>query len=224
MRAEGRRALTDGWPIVLTAVVVGIAFGIAAREGGLTPLEATGMSVLIFGGASQFAAVDLIGRGAPPLLIIGSVLLINLRHLLMGASLRTHLGGRSLGERLVAAYLLTDESFAMSIARYRRGGGGLGYYLTFGVAVWAGWNSGTVLGATLVSGAVDPQRFGLDFAITATFVAIVALGVRDRTDIAVALVAAFAAGALRLVGASTVAVVAAGAMAPLVAVAWRRSA
>ncbi len=224
MNSEARRALTEGWPVLLTAVVIGVAFGIAAREGGLSALEASGMSVLIFAGAAQFVAVDLVARGAPPLVIVGSVLLLNLRHLLMGASLRAHLGERPLGARLLAAYLLTDESFAMGVARYRRGGRGIAYYLTFAAAMWACWNLGTVLGATLVSGAVDPQRFGLDFAITATFLAIVALGIRDRTDIAVALVAAIAAGALRLAGASTIAVVAAGALAPLVAVAWRRRA
>lgn len=220
--SEARRALADGWPILVTAVLIGIAFGVAAREIGLSALEASGMSVLIFAGAAQFAALDLIRQGASAPLIVGSVLLINLRHLLMGASLRPHLGKAPLGARLLAAYLLVDESFAMGIARYRAGGRGTGYYLTFGVAMWTAWNVGTLLGATLVSGAVDPRRFGLDFAITATFLAIVALGIRDRTDVAVALVAAFAAAGLRLAGASTIAVVAAGALAPLVAVAWRR--
>lgn len=219
---ESRRALTEGWPVLLTVGVVGIAFGIAAREGGLSAPEASGMSILIFAGAAQFAAVDLVARGAPVPLIIASVLLLNLRHLLMGASLRAHLGERPLGPRLLAAYLLTDESFAMGIARYRRGGHGIAYYLTFAAALWACWNVGTVLGATVVSGTLDARRFGLDFAITATFVAIVALGIRGRTDIAVALSAALVAGALRLAGASTIAVVAAGALAPLLAVAWRR--
>lgn len=222
MKSEMRRAFAEGWPVLVTAMVVGMAFGIAAREGGLSALEASGMSILIFAGAAQFAAVDLIARGAPPVLVVGTVLLLNLRHLLMGASLRAHLGERPIGVRLLAAYLLTDESFALGIARYRRAGHGVAYYLTFAAALWACWNVGTLLGATFVSGTIDPKRFGLDFAITATFVAIVALGIRGRTDIAVALIAAVVAGVLRLAGASTIAVVAAGAVAPLVAVAWRR--
>lgn len=220
--SEARRALTEGWPIVVTAILVGTAFGVAAREVGLSALEASGMSVLIFAGAAQFAALDLIRQGAAAPLIVGSVLLINLRHLLMGASLRPHLGSAPLRTRLLAAYLLVDESFALGIARYRAGGRGTAYYLSFGAAMWIAWNVGTLLGATLVSGTLDPRRFGLDFAITATFLAIVALGIRDRSDVAVALVAALAAGALRLAGASTIAVVAAGALAPLVALAWRR--
>ena len=222
MRSEIRRALSEGWPIFLTDILVGVAFGIAARSSGLTALEASAMSVLIFAGAAQFAAVELVAGGAAPLLVVGSVLLINLRHLLMGASLRPYLGERPLGVRLLAAYLLTDESFALGVTRYRRGGRGIAYYFTFATGLWVCWNAGTLLGATVISGAIDPQRLGLDFTITATFVTIVALGIRDRADIAVALVAAFAAGALRLAGASTFAVVAAGALAPLVAVAWRR--
>lgn len=217
-----RRALAEGWPIFLSDVLVGVAFGIAARSGGLTALEASAMSVLIFAGAAQFAAVELVAGAAAPLLVVGSVLLINLRHLLMGASLRPYLGERPLGVRLLAAYLLTDESFALGVTRYRRGGHGIAYYLTFATGLWVCWNAGTLLGATVISGAVDPRRLGLDFTITAVFVTIVALGIRDRTDLAVAVVAALAAGALRLAGASTFAVVAAGALAPLVAVAWRR--
>lgn len=222
MKDEMRRALAEGWPIFVTDILVGVAFGIAARSGGLTALEASAMSVLIFAGAAQFAAVELVAGGAAPLLVVGSVLLINLRHLLMGASLRPYLGERPLGVRLLAAYLLTDESFALGITRYRHGGRGIAYYFTFATGLWVCWNAGTLLGATVISGAVDPQRLGLDFTITATFVTIVALGIRDRADIAVAVVAALAAGAFRLAGASTFAVVAAGALAPLVAVAWRR--
>lgn len=219
MRADSRQAISDGWPIVLTSVVVGIAFGIAARQAGLAPHEASGMSMLLFAGAAQFAAVDLMARNAPAPLIVATVVLLNLRHLLMAAALRAQLANRTVAERVLSAYLLTDESFAMGIAHLRRGGRGTMYYLTFAASFWLGWNVGTILGATLFSDAIDPLRYGLDFAITATFTAIVVLGIRGRADIAVAIVASLAAGILRLVGASAVAVVAAGALAPLVAVA-----
>lgn len=221
VRTEARRALAEGWPIVLTSVVVGIAFGIAAREAGLDAAEASGMSLFIFAGAAQFAAVELIGRNAPAPLVVATVVLLNLRHLLMAAALRAQLARSSVAQRALSAYLLTDESFAMGIAHLRRGGQGITYYLTFAASLWLGWNAATVLGATLVSDAIDPARYGLDFAITATFVAIVVIGIRGRADIAVAVVAGVTAGALRLVGASAIAVVAAGATAPLIAVALR---
>jgi len=91
----------------------------------------------------------------------------------------------------------------------------------FSTLLWCSWNLGTLLGAVFGAGVDDPQRFGIDFAITAVFVAIVAIGVRHRADVAVALAAALVAAALRLAGASAVAVVVAGALAPLVAFAIR---
>ena len=70
-------------------------------------------------------------------------------------------------------------------------------------------------------GSERPERFGVDFAITAVFVAIVAISARHRTDVVVACAAAAVAAILRLAGASTLAVVIAGAIAPVVAIAMR---
>lgn len=222
MHQTARLALGEGWPILVTAVVVGLGFGVTAREADLAPLEAAGSSVLIFAGAAQFAAVDLLARGAPAPLVVLTVLLVNLRHLLMGAALRPIVATRPIAVRLGAAYLLTDESFALAVAWSRRGVDALRPYLLFGASLWACWNLGTIGGATLGAAIGDPRTYGLDFAIGAVFVAIVTLGARDRADVAVALFAGAAAGALRLAGASAVAVVVAGALAPLVAFAFAR--
>ena len=84
------------------------------------------------------------------------------------------------------------------------------------------WNVATVIGI-IVGGAIgDPRRFGVDFAITATFIGIVVLAIRHRVDIVIAVIAALVAGALALAGASTIAVITAGAVAPLIAVFVRR--
>jgi predicted branched-subunit amino acid permease len=144
------------------------------------------------------------------------VLLINLRHLLMAASLHPFLVKASLPRRAGLAYILTDEAFAMGIGWFRRGHRDLAYYVTFGVGLWLCWNVSTIAGAVLGAEITQPARYGIDFAITACFVAIVAVGARHRADIAVAVAAAAIAAALRLAGASTVAVVMAGALAPLV--------
>lgn len=221
MRADSRRAIAEGWPILLTVSVAGLAFGLAARQNGLSVAEAAGMSLFIFAGASQFAAAELAGRGAPAPLIVATVLFVNLRHLLMAVSLRPHLATITGPRRLLAAYVLTDEAFAMGIREARRGGRGAAFYLTFAVALWSIWNLATLAGAALASGTIDAARFGLDYAIAGTFIAIVVLGVRGRPDVAVALAAALIAAALRLAGFPLIATIAAGALAPLVAVAWR---
>jgi 4-azaleucine resistance transporter AzlC len=132
-----RAAITEGWPVLLTSVVVGVAFGVIARQSGLSVLEASGSSLIIFAGAAQFAAVGLLQSGASPAEIAVSVLLINLRHLLMAASLRPSFAGASLPKRLGLAYVLTDESFAMGIGWFRRGHRDIAYYATFATLLWA---------------------------------------------------------------------------------------
>ena len=116
---------------------------------------------------------------------------------------------------MAAAFVLTDEAFAMAIGWFRRGRTDLRYYASFAVALYVLWVAATAIGVLLGPSIGEPRRFGVDFAITATFIAIVALGVRRRSDALVALVAALAAAALAALGASVVAVVTAGALAPL---------
>ena len=218
----GRRAaIVEGWPIFVTAVVVGIAFGLTARQSGLSIVETSATSIIVFAGAAQFVMVDLLRTGTPVPLIVLTVLLLNARHLLMAAAIRPFVQVASLPRRFGLAYVLTDEAFAMGIGWFRRGHRDLTYYAVFSTVLWCSWNVGTLLGAVFGAGVQDPQRFGIDFAITAVFVAIVAIGVRHRADVAVALVAALVAATLRLAGASAVAVVVAGALAPLVAFAMR---
>ena len=212
----------EGWPVMGTVLVVGTTFGVVARQSGLQPLEIIAMSLLVFAGASQFVMVQLFSQATPAPIVVASVLFLNLRHLLMATSLRPHLARLPLAPRLLAAYFLTDESFAMATGHFRRGGRSLAYYFTFAMALFVIWNLATVVGI-VVGGAIgDPRRFGVDFAITATFIGIVVLAIRHRADVAIAVVAALVAGALALAGASTVAVITAGAVAPLIAVFVRR--
>jgi predicted branched-subunit amino acid permease len=195
---------------------------VVARQSRLEPLEIAAMSLLVFAGASQFAMVQLFSERAPTLIVIASVLFINLRHTLMAASLRPHLCALPLVGRLVAAFVLTDEAFAMATGHFRRGGKSLAYYFTFAIALFVLWNLATVGGIVLGEAIGDPRRFGIDFAITATFTGIVVLAIRHRVDIVIAILAALLAGVLSLAGASTIAVITAGALAPLIAVVARR--
>jgi 4-azaleucine resistance transporter AzlC len=221
-RDAARLALGEGWPVIGTVLVVGTTFGVVARQSGLQPLEIAAMSLLVFAGASQFAMVQLFSERAPTAIVIASVLFINLRHLLMATSLRTHMRRLPLFGRLVAAFFLTDESFAMATGHFRRGGRSLAYYFTFAISLYVVWNLATLAGLAIGGAIGDPRRIGIDFAITATFIGIVVLAIRRPADIVIALVAAVIAGLLALAGASTVAVITAGALAPLIALVVRR--
>jgi 4-azaleucine resistance transporter AzlC len=205
-----------------TTLLVGTTFGVVARQSGLEPVEIIAMSLFVFAGASQFAMVQLFSESAPMPIVIASVLFINLRHLLMATSLSPQLERLPLARRLFAAFFLTDESFAMASGHFRRGGRSLAYYFTFAIALFALWNVATVIGIGVGGAIGDPRRFGVDFAITATFTGIVVLAIRHRADVVIAVVAALVAGALALAGASTIAVITAGALAPLIAVFVRR--
>jgi 4-azaleucine resistance transporter AzlC len=217
----GRAAIAEGWPVFVTAAFVGVAFGLTGRQSGLGVLETIATSIIVFAGASQFVMVDLLRTGAPAPVIVLTVVLLNARHLLMAAAMRPFVATASLARRLGFAYILTDEAFALGIGWFRRGHRDLRYYTAFGAVLWCSWNLGTLLGTTFGADLQDPQRFGVDFAITAVFVAIVVIGIRHRADAVVAVAAVVVAAALRLAGASAVAVVVAGALAPLVAFALR---
>ena len=200
-----------------TTIVTGTTFGVVAKQSGLLPAEIVAMSTIVFAGAAQFAMVQLLAAGTSVPIVILTVFFINLRHVLMATSLRAELGRLALTWRLPAAFFLTDESFAMAVGYARRGGRSLAYYATFAVTLYVLWNLSTIAGIALGDVIREPRRFGVDFAITATFIGIVVLAVRNRRDVVVALCAAGLAGALALAGASAFAVVAAGATAPLLA-------
>jgi 4-azaleucine resistance transporter AzlC len=222
-RGEAARlAIAEGWPVMGTTIVVGTTFGVVARQAGLEPIEIAAMSLLVFAGAAEFVMVRLFAEGAAAPLVIATVLFLNLRHLLMATSLRQHFMRLTLTQRLAAAFFLTDESFAMTTSHFRRGGRTLTYYVTFAVALFILWNLATLAGIALGNTIGEPRRFGIDFAITATFIGIVVLAVRRPADVAVAVVAAAIAGALALAGASTIAVITAGALAPAIAVFARK--
>ena len=205
-----------------TTLVVGTTFGVVARQSGLEPIQIAAMSLLVFAGASQFAMVQLFSESAPTTIVIASVLFINLRHLLMATSLRAQLQRSPVIGRLIAGFYLTDESFAMATGYFRRGGRSLAYYFTFAISLYVLWNVATLAGIAIGSAIGDPRRLGVDFAITATFTGIVVLAIRRPSDAVIALVAMLVAGALALAGASTIAVITAGALAPLIAVVARR--
>jgi 4-azaleucine resistance transporter AzlC len=204
-----------------TVLIVGTTFGVVARQSGLEPAQIAAMSLLVFAGASQLAMVQLFSESAPTAIVVTSVLFINFRHVLMATSLRPHLQRLPPAWRLLAGFLLTDEAFAMTTGHLRRGGKSLAYYLTFAISLYALWNVSTLGGIAIGSAIGDPRRLGIDFAITATFTGIVVLAIRHRSDAVVAIVATVVAGSLALAGASTIAVITAGALAPLIAVVRR---
>lgn len=188
-------------PILVGVAPFGLIFGVVAMEAGLSPPVAAGMSTIIFAGSAQFLAVQLFSQGAAALLVIGAVAIVNLRHALYSASLAPRLAHLSRRWRWLLAYLLTDEAYAVIVTEYARGRADRTahwFALGAGLSLWSCWQGCTLAGIVLGSRTPVDARWGLDFTIAVTFIALLVPALRDRAMI----VAALAAGSVALAGAA----------------------
>jgi 4-azaleucine resistance transporter AzlC len=165
-------------PLTIAVVPWGILAGSFALEVGLTPVESQAMSAIIFAGSAQLVALGMIKAGIGIGSILITTLLITSRHLLYAMAMRTHISPLPLKWRLGLGFLLTDELFAIAnqahkgdtpaqhqFDRWYALGGGLTFYI--------GWNIATLLGIVAGQSIENLDELGLDFAIAATFIAIV---------------------------------------------------
>lgn len=174
MRDDARLGFADIWPAALAAMPIGLLFGALAAGKGLSPLEVLLMSTLVFAGGAQFAAVELWASPAPVAALIFSTLLINARHVLMGASLAPKLSGFSRMQRLLGLYYMADENWALAEKRARSRKLTLAYWLGMTLPFVLCWLVTSTVGATIGAAFGDPRRIGADFAFTALFIALVA--------------------------------------------------
>lgn len=176
-------------PLILGIAPFGLVSGVAAVDVGLSPLEAMGMSVFIFAGTSQLAAIELIGQGAAPVVIVLTVVIINVRLVMYSASLSPYLQNLPTRWQSVLSYLITDHVYALAIAAADddRQISMKWYVFGLGFTLWAVWQVCTVGG--IVLGTTVPDRWGLTFVVPLTFLAILVPELVDRTNVAVATVA-----------------------------------
>jgi len=172
----------------------GAAFGLASVQKGLEPLQSLLMSLTVFAGASQFAAVDMWGTEVSVLPLMAVVFAINSRHLLMGASLYPMLQHLPPAKRYGILLLLTDANWAVSAQDYQSGRRNLEVILGGGLAIWMAWLIGTSLGVYFGGLLQNPKSLGLDMVL-GCFLLAMALGGEKSPRI---LVAWFVAGAASL--------------------------
>lgn len=174
------RGTVASLPFILVTLPFAVLFGVAATEAGLDLVATLGMSILVLAGASQFTALQMMVDQAPAIVVLLAALAVNLRMAMYSAALAPHLGPASLGRRMFAAYLLTDQAFALSLAEYDRKSmtlpQKLAYYLGTTVPTVPFWYGGTLAGALI--GARVPPEYALDFAMPLTFLALIAPMVR----------------------------------------------
>ena len=154
-------------------VPIGLLWGTLAAGKGFSALEAMLTSVLVYAGASQFVAVDMWREPLPIFLLIATTLVVNLRHVLMSASLSRHLGNINTRWRISLMYIMTDESWAITERRAQNNAVDLGYVLGTFLPLWPTWFLCSFIGAVVGNSLGDPAIYGLDFAFSALFLTII---------------------------------------------------
>lgn len=161
------------FPVAVSIASYGVVWGVLAGQAGLSPLEVVLMSGIVYAGSSQFVAITVWSpMGLPIASIVVATAIINLRMLLMTATLRPLFEGVPRWKALLSMFLVSDEVWAMTMAQAGKSHSGPAFMLGCGTLAWIAWVGSTLTGR--LAGAVidNPMTYGLDFAFTATFLAL----------------------------------------------------
>jgi 4-azaleucine resistance transporter AzlC len=189
------RGLMASLPLVPGVAAFGLIYGVMARQVGFSPCEAWVMSLIVHAGSAQFTVLEMWGAaGAVPIVL--TTFAINMRHILMGASVASYLQGLSSRWKAFLALWMSDESYALAIAEFEVGWGSHWYFLGANVGIFLAWTTSGLVGALAREVIVAPERYGLDLVFPLTFMGLLAAFLRDSTDAIVAVVA----GGLALLG------------------------
>ena len=174
-------------PLLIGVFPFGMIYGALALGAGLSPAAAQMMSSIVFAGSAQFATAQLVRDGAPALVIVVTIAMINLRHMLYSASMAPYVKDLPARWKSLLAYLLTDECYAATVTHYQEQGTmptSHWFFLGAGLALWSVWQVSSALGIFL--GTALPASWPLDFALPLTFIAMVIPVLKDRPAVAAA--------------------------------------
>jgi 4-azaleucine resistance transporter AzlC len=219
--AARRRLVLDGLGIVATAAGFGLVYGLSARTAGFSPIEASAMSIIVFGGAAQFAAVGYVMGGFSWAGVVVLTAFLNARHLLYSAALAPYLADRPRSLRAVMAHFLTDEAFALSITHFRRVGRAdlWGFWFAAIVTTFIPWNLATLAGVALGGAIPDPSVLGLDVVFPAAMGGLAVALVAGRREVIAAVSGGILAVAVSLAWDPAGGIVVGGLVGPIVGLA-----
>lgn len=183
------RGLRNGSPFVVVVLPFSILFGVVARDAGLDLLQVFAMSALVIAGAAQFTALTLVNDGAPVLVALVAGLAVNLRMAMYSAALVPHVGQAPLWQRILMAYGMVDQVYAVAVRTYEREPTmplpeKVAYYFGNLMSICPLWYAGTIVGALL--GRAIPQSLSPDFAVPVCFLAILAPMLRGLPNLVAA--------------------------------------
>jgi 4-azaleucine resistance transporter AzlC len=183
------KVLSPALPVVLGYLPIGFAYGVLAANTGLSIVQTVALSLFVFAGSSQLIAVALFAQGIHPLSIVLTTLIVNLRHLLMSASLSPHMKKWKKIEIAGFCFELTDETFAVHSLRFNKGDTSAGTAMAINLVCQVAWIVGSLLGALAGNSITDVKVFALDYALPAMFIALLLMQVKNRIHLWVALLA-----------------------------------
>jgi 4-azaleucine resistance transporter AzlC len=196
--AEFRRGLRISLPLAAGVAAYGLVFGVLAREAGLSIADVALMSGIVFTGSAQFVALTLWSASPPVLALTLATLAVNLRYVLMAAALRDLFQRTRRATAFAAVFLVNDESWALTMGEMARGRASVAFMVGSALVLYVAWLSSTLAGRVIGTAIGDPSRWGIDFAFTATFLALLMGMLRGRRDILPWLVSAAVAIAASL--------------------------
>lgn len=162
-----RRGFLAAQPLSVGALVYGITFGILALSNGLSVMEAMVMSLTVYSGAAQTAAVGAISAGAGIYATVATVVLLNARYVLYGAALRPWLSATTPFKAYASLHLIGDSNWVISMRARAAGESDAGFVLGSGLAMFSPWMAGTLIGAVTGGWIPNPYTLGLDFFLVA---------------------------------------------------------
>jgi len=187
------KGISDVSPLMIPVVPFGLIFGVLSLEIGFSPLETIGMSLIVFGGASQIVLLQLFSGGASSLVIISSVGAVNSRHMLYGAVVSEHLSDLKMIWKIIISYFLIDQAFAVSNEYLKKNKDKNNYFhlVGGGATCWIIWQSTTFLG--IILGSAIPEELGLSFAVPLTFLALLVNDFRKLINVIVIIISGLVA-------------------------------
>ncbi|HYV87723.1 MAG TPA: AzlC family ABC transporter permease [Candidatus Polarisedimenticolia bacterium] len=186
-RAEGNWRddfLLGAWqmaPLLLAGIPFALIMGTTAAAKGLSPAETGLMSGFVFAGSAQFIAVGLWTHPVPIFVLIATTWMVNLRHLLMSASIGPQMGRFSRRQSYFGLFFLADEIWAVALRRAAEGKLTPAYYFGQSLPFWVSWVFWSTMGNILGSTIADPSRYGFDYAFVAVFLVILFGFCRNRS-------------------------------------------
>ena len=170
-------------PIAISGSAIGLVFGTLAGQAGLGTAEAALMSALVFSGAAQFVVLGLWTDPLPVATIALTTLVVGLRHMLMGAALGPVFSKLPRLRAYGSVFFMADENWALTMGEFAKGRRDAAFLLGGGLLMFAAWTGSTLVGGFFGGAIEHPERWGLDFAFTAVFLALISGMWKGRSNI-----------------------------------------